>query len=280
MANTGDTLGQLNALVRAKTGDSSARAHSLETLPGHAGFSYSFVLERTDGRDPAGKLVLRLAPPNVRISGPADVVRQAKIMASMVRTAVPVPRVYWFGDEPEFFGRPYFVVSYVNGVKLADEPFPKEQIELLARKGIETLAALHSLPWEPRRSAFGDPFPLSEEMKRLDNLLDRPTLDPMVVARARELRECLSEAERKRHEILSSKLRNPERVSESHALRLSRRRSAKRRRGCGRCARLALACRAQRGTARAPHGTDPGTLWPRRRSDSDFRAGAGSHQRV
>ena len=191
MANTGDTPGQLNALVRAKTGDSSARAHSLETLPGHAGFSYSFVLERTDGGDPAGKLVLRLAPPNVRISGPADVVRQAKIMASMVRTAVPVPRVYWFGDEPEFFGRPYFVVSYVNGVKLADEPFPMEQTKPLARKGIETLAALHSLPWEPRRSAFGDPFPLSEEMKRLDNLLDRPTLDPTVVARAPELRECL-----------------------------------------------------------------------------------------
>jgi aminoglycoside phosphotransferase (APT) family kinase protein len=191
MANTDDTLGQLNALVRAKTGDSAARTHSLETLPGHAGFSYSFVLERTDGGVLAGKLVLRLAPPNVRISGPADVVRQAKIMASMVRTAVPVPPVYWYGDEPKFFGRPYFVVGYVNGVKLADEPFPMEQMKPLARKGIETLAALHSLPWEPRRSAFGDPFPLSEEMKRLDYLLDRPTLDPAVVARAPELRERL-----------------------------------------------------------------------------------------
>jgi len=61
----------------------------------------------------------------------------------------------------------------------------------LARKGIETLAALHSLPWEPRRDAFGDPFPLSEELKRLDYLLDRPTLDPQVVARAPELRELL-----------------------------------------------------------------------------------------
>ncbi len=191
MANTDDTLVQLNTLVRAKTGDSAARAYSLEALPGHAGFSYSFVLERTDGGAPTGKLVLRLAPPNVRISGPADVVRQAKIMASMAGTGVPVPTVYWCGDEPKFFGRPYFVVGYVNGVKLADEPFPMEQMKPLARKGIETLAALHSLPWEPRRNAFGDPFPLSEEMKRLDYLLDRPTLDPAVVARAPELRERL-----------------------------------------------------------------------------------------
>jgi len=187
-ADTDETLAQLNRLVRAKTGLPGARAHSLETLPGHAGFSYSFVLERDDGRAPAGKLVLRLAPPNVKIAGPADIVRQARIISSMARTTVPVPPVYWYGDEGQFFGRPYFVVGFLNGVKLADEPFPPVQMRRLAVRGIEILAALHSLPWQPRRDAFGDPFPLSEEMKRLDYLLDRPTLDPSVVARAPELR--------------------------------------------------------------------------------------------
>jgi aminoglycoside phosphotransferase (APT) family kinase protein len=189
--NSDDVLTQLNRLVRAKTRDARARAHSLETLPGHAGFSYSFVLDRGDDGIPAGKLVLRVAPPNVKISGPADIVRQARIMASMAGTPVPVPPVYWYGDEPEFFGRPYFVVGFLEGVKLTDEPFPPEQMVRLARKGIETLAALHSLPWELRREAFGDPLPLIEEMKRLDYLLDRPTLDPEVVAQAPELRERL-----------------------------------------------------------------------------------------
>ncbi len=47
------------------------------------------------------------------------------------------------------------------------------------------------VPWEPRRDAWGEPFALSEELKRLDYLLDRPTLDPAVVARAPELRERL-----------------------------------------------------------------------------------------
>jgi aminoglycoside phosphotransferase (APT) family kinase protein len=186
-----ETITQLNALVRAKTGDPIARAHSHETLPGHAGFSYSFILDRSDGGAPAGKLAVRLSPPGVKISGPADIVRQAKIMSSMAGTSVAVPPVYWYGAEADFFGRPYMVVGFVDGFKLGESKLPRDHLRQLARKGVETMAALHSLPWEPRRDAFGDPFPLTEELKRLDYLLDRPTLDPAVVARAPELRERL-----------------------------------------------------------------------------------------
>ncbi|MDB5107408.1 MAG: hypothetical protein JWM69_349 [Candidatus Binatus sp.] len=183
---------QLNALVRAKTGDNGARAHSLETLPGHAGFSYSFALERSDPRAaPAGKFVVRIAPPNVKISGTADIVRQAKVMASLADTAVAVPPVIWYGDEPEFFDRPYFVVGFLEGFKLGESTLPREHLARLGRKGVQTMTALHNVPWEPRRAAWGEPLGLSEEMKRLDYLLDRPTLDPKVVARAPELRERL-----------------------------------------------------------------------------------------
>jgi len=184
-----ETVTGLNALVRARTGDSRTGAHSLEVLPGHAGFSFSFILERAD-RPPA-RFVLRLAPPGVKIAGPADIVRQARITASLADTPIPVPRVIWYGAEPEFFGRPYFVVEFLDGFKLADSTLPPDHLRRLARKGIEMMAVLHGVPWEPRRDAFGDPFPLSEEMRRLDNLLDRPTLDPAVVARAPELRERL-----------------------------------------------------------------------------------------
>src|SRR5271154_3651294 len=95
---------QLTRLVRAKTGDAGARAHSLESLPGHAGFSYSFVLERGEAAArPAGRYVVRIAPPGVKISGTADIVRQARVMASLAATAVAVPPIIWCGDEPEFF---------------------------------------------------------------------------------------------------------------------------------------------------------------------------------
>ncbi|MGH8011500.1 MAG: phosphotransferase family protein [Candidatus Binataceae bacterium] len=181
----------LSALVRAKTGDNNARVSSLETLPGHAGFSYSFVLERAPGAEPSGKLVLRIAPPNVKIAGPADIMRQARIMLSLADTAVPVPKICWYGDEAEFFERPYFVAAFLDGFKISDASEPPEVLRNCARMGVETLVKLHMIPWQPRRDAFGEPVALSDEMKRLDYLLDRPTLDPAVVARAPELRERL-----------------------------------------------------------------------------------------
>ena len=94
--NIEQVTAQLTALVRAKTGDGGARAHSLESLPGHAGFSYSFILERGEREaKPAGKFVVRIAPPGVKISGPADIVRQARVMASLADTAVAVPPIVW-----------------------------------------------------------------------------------------------------------------------------------------------------------------------------------------
>src|SRR5580704_11758792 len=179
---------QATTMMRAKTGDPGARVLWVEPLPGHAGFGYSFILERTTSGGASGKLVLRVAPEGVRIAGPADVVRQARIMKSLADTDVPVPPILWYGDEAEFFGRPYFVDGFVDGFKLADVALPAEEARAYARTGIETLAALHRVPWEPRRDAWGSVTELSEEMQRLDHLLDRDTLDPKVVARAPELR--------------------------------------------------------------------------------------------
>src|SRR4051812_9994497 len=111
----------LTALVRAKTGDERARPIDVQPLPGHAGFGFSFLLERSEpGAKPSGKLVLRVAPEGVRISGPADIERQARIMESLADTDVPVPEILWYGDEAEFFGRPYFVDAWVEGFKLVD----------------------------------------------------------------------------------------------------------------------------------------------------------------
>lgn len=190
-ASIEEITAQATAMVRAKTGDPGARVLAVEALPGHAGFGYSFNLERTTSGGVSGKLVLRVAPEGVRIAGPADVVRQARIMKSLADTDVPVPPILWYGDEAEFFGRPYFVDGFVDGFKLADVALPAEEMRAYARTGIETLAALHRVPWEPRRDAWGSVTELSEEMQRLDHLLDRDTLDPKVVARAPELREKL-----------------------------------------------------------------------------------------
>jgi aminoglycoside phosphotransferase (APT) family kinase protein len=181
---------QLTALLRAKTGDPSARVSGITTLPGHAGQSYSFELEAGGARE---RLVLRLAPEGVRPVGTADVVRQARIMKSLEGTAVPVPPVRWLDDDPAAFGRPYFVVGFVDGDKLAmgEQEHSAEDQQRFARSIVEKLAALHTVPWEPRRAVWGEPRPLLEEMERFDALLDRPMLDPKTTVGAAELRERL-----------------------------------------------------------------------------------------
>jgi aminoglycoside phosphotransferase (APT) family kinase protein len=196
MASIEQISAQLTTLMRAKTGDAGATVSEITALPGHAGFGYSYILARSSAdASPRGKLVLRVAPEGTRIAGPADVVRQARIMKSLADTEVPVPPILWQGDEPEFFGRPYFVAGFVDAFKLIDRPdMPRSEAKALAREGVKTLAALHRVDWRARRDAWGDPQPLSEEMKRLDHLLDRDTLDPKVVARAPELRQRLRDS--------------------------------------------------------------------------------------
>jgi aminoglycoside phosphotransferase (APT) family kinase protein len=176
------------------TGDDAAVVDTVASLPGHAGQSYGFELEATrNGRREREKLVLRLAPEGVRIAGPADVVRQARIMSSLAQTAVPVPPIKWMGDESQWFGRPYFVAAFITGDKLAlgEGKFSANEQPALARLTIEMLTELHAVPWEPRRAAWGEPCTLVDEMTRLDTLLDRPTLEPAMVGRAPLLRERL-----------------------------------------------------------------------------------------
>jgi aminoglycoside phosphotransferase (APT) family kinase protein len=185
---------QLREFVRAKSADPAAEVSAISPLPGHAGQSYGFELGYAAGAARVReKLVLRLAPAGVRAVGTADIARQARIMASLAETRVPVPAIKWFGDEPEWFGRPYFVATFVTGDKLAlgEHEFSPAQQRELVHLTVEMVAALHDVPWQPRRSAWGEPFSLAEEMTRLDALLDRPTLEPSIVAAAPRLRERL-----------------------------------------------------------------------------------------
>jgi aminoglycoside phosphotransferase (APT) family kinase protein len=188
---------QLTLLVREKTGDPDAVVSEPGALPGHAGLSYSFELTArtvaTSQKPRVERLVIRLAPEGVPVAGPTDVVRQARIMASLAGTPVPVPAVKWYDSDPRWFGRPFFIVGFLAGDKLAlgERIYTAAETRSMAAHAVEALAALHALPWEPRREAWGEPLSLADEMKRLDNLLDRPTLDSRVVGRGPLLRDRL-----------------------------------------------------------------------------------------
>ena len=86
-----------------------------------------------------------------------------------------------------------YVVGFIEGhTLLPGQPqLDPKGINRLAREGIRALFALHQLDWRSRQEVWGEPFDFTEEFKRLDYLLDRPTLDPEMVRLAPKLRERL-----------------------------------------------------------------------------------------
>src|SRR6202162_6386596 len=75
---------------------------------GHSGFTYWVELEGRRG-------VLRLPPPGARIAGPADIPRQARIMAALHAQGLPVPAVVATSPDPVVDGRPFVLMEAVTG---------------------------------------------------------------------------------------------------------------------------------------------------------------------
>jgi aminoglycoside phosphotransferase (APT) family kinase protein len=65
-----------------------ARVVAVDPIPeGHSGFTYFVTV------DGGKRYVLRLPPPGARIAGPADVVRQGRIMTALHAAALPTPAI-------------------------------------------------------------------------------------------------------------------------------------------------------------------------------------------
>lgn len=142
------------------------RVDGVRPIPeGHSGFTYWVDL---DGR----QAVLRLPPPGARIAGPADIPRQARLLASLHEAGVPVPAVLAASDEPVVDGRPYFLLEKVDGVRIEGvaDTMPASDI---AGAAIDALHRLEAVP--PRETPLAEepPMPLEGEIDRWTWLLDR-----------------------------------------------------------------------------------------------------------
>jgi aminoglycoside phosphotransferase (APT) family kinase protein len=162
---------RLERYCRLQRGDPGLRVVSIEPISeGHSGFTYYVGLEV--GRRPE-RMVMRLPPPGARIAGPADVVRQGRIMASLHAAGLPVPDVPVLCDDPDVLdGRPFILVELAPGVRIEKTMgrFPDHEI---AASAVSVLRRLHELPIE--RSGIGDeePQPLEAEMVRWAWLMER-----------------------------------------------------------------------------------------------------------
>jgi aminoglycoside phosphotransferase (APT) family kinase protein len=160
----------LERYCRTWRGDPTLRVTAVTPIPqGHSGFTY-FVDLALDG---AGeRYVMRLPPPGARIAGPADVVRQGRIMAALHEQGLPVPAVPVICPDPVLDGRPFILTEVVNGVRIEDTAgrYPDRQI---AGSAVEVLRRLHAVPLERTGIGTEEPQPLEAEMMRWAWLMER-----------------------------------------------------------------------------------------------------------
>lgn len=140
------------------------------------GFGQSNIT--TTVTDEAGhEWVLREPPPGSRAQSTHDVEREARIMAGLSATAVPVPRVVGVGQTA--WGAPFFVMERVTGAPLEHEDdaavLDPDQRRELGLRVIRILARLHTIdPGEVGLAQLGPSTPyLPRQIRRVSSIWER-----------------------------------------------------------------------------------------------------------
>ena len=133
---------------------------------GHSGFTYWVELEGRRG-------VLRLPPPGARIAGPADIPRQARIMAALHGQGLPVPAIVATSPDPVVDGRPFVLMEAINGDRVEQAIDAGSNPLQLASSAVEVLRRFQAVPCEKTGIGGEDPMPLEGEVARWTWLMDR-----------------------------------------------------------------------------------------------------------
>src|SRR5947208_10825013 len=132
------------------------RVKSIEPIPeGHSGFTY-FV---------DGDYVLRLPPPGARIAGPADVVRQGRIMSALRGAGLPTPAIRMMSSDPSVDGRPFILMERVDGARI-EETAQREEARDIAASAVNVLKRMQALQIEHTGIGDAEPVGLRQELSR------------------------------------------------------------------------------------------------------------------
>jgi len=159
----------LEAECRERLRRPKLRVISVDSIPeGHSGFTY-FVTIDDDG---PRRFVLRLPPPGARIAGPADVVRQGRIMAALHAAGLPVPAIPTLASDPVIDGRPFVLMEAVDGERIEKTGVVEEPLEI-AGSAVHVLKKLHALSLDQTGIGEEGPVSLNAEMLRWLWLMER-----------------------------------------------------------------------------------------------------------
>jgi aminoglycoside phosphotransferase (APT) family kinase protein len=146
------------------------RLVSIEPIPeGHSGFTYFVDVKDNDG---ATRYVLRLPPPGARIAGPADVIRQGRIMSALRGAGLPTPAICLMSSDPAVDGRPFILMERVDGARIEVTATREKPLDI-ATSAVTVLKRMQALPVEKTGIADEEPVGLNDEMMRWAMLMQR-----------------------------------------------------------------------------------------------------------
>ena len=133
---------------------------------GHSGFTFWVELDGHRG-------VLRLPPPGARIAGPADIPRQARIMAALHAQGLPVPAIVATSPDPVVDGRPFVLMEAIAGDRVEQAIEGGSNPLQLAASAVDVLRRLQAVPIENTGIGGENPMSLEGEVARWTWLMDR-----------------------------------------------------------------------------------------------------------
>ncbi len=160
----------IEGLIRQMLSMPELRVRSVEPIPeGHSGFTY-FVMTEDDDRET--RYVLRLPPPGARIAGPADVVRQGRIMSALHKAGLPTPAIPAMSSDPVVDGRPFILMEAVAGTRIESAAIDNKPLDI-ASSAVAVLKQLHALPLDKTGIGDEESVGLQAEMMRWAMLMQR-----------------------------------------------------------------------------------------------------------
>jgi aminoglycoside phosphotransferase (APT) family kinase protein len=146
-----------------------------EVMPGHAGLSFGFRVERHG--TVLDDLVVRLPPAGVRRSGNTDVLRQVPLLRALARAGVPVAPVPWWDADERWFGVPYLMTSRLPGDTYVMRDPSAVHGDLspadVLGQAVEALAQVHLVDWRVDLADWEAPKDLDAEIRFWDPLLEK-----------------------------------------------------------------------------------------------------------
>jgi len=101
-------------------------------------------------QSPSGNYVLRKQPPGKLLPSAHAIDREYRVMGALAGSAVPVPSMMLFCEDPSVIGTPFYVMEFLEGRVLTDPLLPElaaAERSSVYREMATGLAALHAFDW-------------------------------------------------------------------------------------------------------------------------------------